>query len=124
MKVLCIVLLLSTLSSFSLGWHTKPEVVPAPVQHDSAAKIIGKSAATTAVATFTGGVLLATLRVCKWADALNSNFSFFAIGAALLYCQHKIVSEVIGDDYTFPSVYTSLVTMLGMAGAIIYHNDI
>jgi len=112
MKALLLTLLLS--SSCFAGWNSEE------VHHDSAGQIAGKIAATVAVSTFTGGTLLAAQRVCRWSEVLDSPFSFIAIAAALLYAQDKIVEEVVGDEYRKPSLYASIVIMLGMAGTIIY----
>lgn len=111
MKVLFLIILLSS-SSFLSAWNEQ--------QHDSAAQIAGKTLATTAIATFTGGVLLSAMRVCRWSQALDNNYSFIAIAAALLYAQYKTVEQVVGQEYKTPSLYASIVTTLGMAGLIIY----
>jgi len=112
MKVLVFVLLFS--SSCFAGWGTEQ------TSHDSTGKIVGKVAITAAVSTFTGGVLLAAQRVCKWSEVLDSPYSFLAVAAALLYAQAKIVEETIGEEYRNASLYSSIVMMLGMAGVLIY----
>ena len=106
------ILLLSLLftSSFS-GWNS--------VQ-DTPAQIAGKVVVTATISTFTGGVLLAAQRVCRWSEVLDTPYSFLAIAAALLYGQHKIVEETVGEEYKIPSLYTSIAVMLGMAGYLIY----
>lgn len=118
MKVLFLISLLATsVCAADFSWNTKEND---PIIRDTAAKIAGKTAVTLAAAAVTGGALLAAQRVCRWSEVLDSPYSFLAIAAALLYAQDKTVEEILGEEYSKPSLYASIVMMLAMAGVIIH----